>query len=110
MFSAFLLQQGPEFDEEEESELTVTELRERASKQKAELERRMMGDGSDEEDDKEEEGGEGEMNKGQSKMSNEDSGCSWGMGEPLCCLSTSRVICVDILLCCHPECVGVDFL
>uniref|UniRef100_A0A3P8U6D1 Solute carrier family 4 member 1 adaptor protein n=1 Tax=Amphiprion percula TaxID=161767 RepID=A0A3P8U6D1_AMPPE len=80
----FILQ-GPEFDEEEESELTVTELRERARKQKAELEKRMMGDGSDDEDERqeEEEGGEGENNKGQSKVSKEDSGCSWGMGEPL---------------------------
>ncbi|XP_054862065.1 kanadaptin isoform X2 [Amphiprion ocellaris] len=78
----FILQ-GPEFDEEEESELTVTELRERARKQKAELEKRMMGDGSDDEDERqeEEEGGEGENNKGQSKVSKEDSGCSWGMAE-----------------------------
>ncbi|XP_071327358.1 kanadaptin [Trachinotus anak] len=80
----FILQ-GPEFDEEEESELTVTELRERARKQKAELERRMMGDGSDDDDDddddEKEEGGEGESNKCQSKPSNEDSGCSWGMAE-----------------------------
>ncbi|XP_026157096.1 kanadaptin isoform X1 [Mastacembelus armatus] len=77
--------QGPEFDEEEESELTVTELRERAQKQRAELERRMMGDGSDgEEEEEEEEGekeGDGESYKGRSKVSNEDSGCSWGMAE-----------------------------
>lgn len=64
----------------------MTELRERARKQKAELERRMMGDGSDEEDEKEEGGGEHETNKAQSKLSNDDSGCSWGMGEPVCCL------------------------
>ncbi|KAM9341231.1 kanadaptin [Symphorus nematophorus] len=77
----FILQ-GPEFDEEEESELTVTELRERARKQKEELERRMMGDGSDDDDnDDDEEKEEGESNKGQSKPSNEDSGCSWGMAE-----------------------------
>ncbi|XP_038584170.1 kanadaptin [Micropterus salmoides] len=74
----FILQ-GPEFDEEEESELTVTELRERARKQKAELERRMMGDGSDNEEEEEIE--EGESNKSQSKLSNEDSGCSWGIAE-----------------------------
>lgn len=77
--STFPIPQGPEFDEEEESELTVTELRERARKQKAELERRMMGDGSDNEEEEEIE--EGESNKSQSKLSNEDSGCSWGIGE-----------------------------
>uniref|UniRef100_A0A8P4KG27 Solute carrier family 4 member 1 adaptor protein n=1 Tax=Dicentrarchus labrax TaxID=13489 RepID=A0A8P4KG27_DICLA len=79
----FILQ-GPEFDEEEESELTVTELRERARKQKEKLEKRMMGDGSDDDDDddmEEEEKEEGESNKGQSKQSNEDSGCSWGIAE-----------------------------
>lgn len=66
----------------------MTELREQARKQKAELERRMMGEGSDEEEEKEEKDGEGEVNKGQSKSSNEDSGCSWGMGEPFCCHRT----------------------
>ncbi|XP_035530019.1 kanadaptin [Morone saxatilis] len=81
----FILQ-GPEFDEEEESELTVTELRERARKQKEKLEKRMMGDGSDDDDDddmeeEKEEGGEGESNKGRSKQSKEDSGCSWGIAE-----------------------------
>uniref|UniRef100_A0A672HSL8 FHA domain-containing protein n=1 Tax=Salarias fasciatus TaxID=181472 RepID=A0A672HSL8_SALFA len=80
----FILQ-GPEFDEEEESELTVTELRERARKQKAELEKRMMGDGSDDDDDNDEdnakEDAEGESNRGRSKGSHEDSGCSWGMAE-----------------------------
>ncbi|KAM9708211.1 kanadaptin [Menidia menidia] len=70
--------QGPEFDEEEESELSVTELRERARKQKAELERKMMGDFSDEE---KEEAGEGEDTKAQKKRSSADSGCTWGMDE-----------------------------
>ncbi|KAM3594737.1 uncharacterized protein V6R79_013287 [Siganus canaliculatus] len=73
----FILQ-GPESDEEEESELTVTELKERARKQRAELEKRMMGDGSDDDDENNE---EGEGNKGPSKQSSEDAGCSWGMAE-----------------------------
>uniref|UniRef100_A0A3Q2X1L9 Solute carrier family 4 member 1 adaptor protein n=1 Tax=Haplochromis burtoni TaxID=8153 RepID=A0A3Q2X1L9_HAPBU len=72
----FILQ-GPEFDEEDESELTVTELREKARKQKEELERRMMGDGSDEEKEEKEE----DENRDDGRVSNEDSGCSWGMAE-----------------------------
>ncbi|XP_061116872.1 kanadaptin [Conger conger] len=75
----FILQ-GPESDEEAESELTVTELRERARKQRETLEKRMMGEGSDEEDEKEGKGDEepGSSGRGGSK---EDAGCSWGMEE-----------------------------
>lgn len=76
----FILQ-GPEFDEEEESEFTVTELKERARKQREELEKRMMGAGSDDEEDKEEEGENGEEKLTQSKKAKEDSGCSWGMAD-----------------------------
>ncbi|KTG05139.1 hypothetical protein cypCar_00007767 [Cyprinus carpio] len=71
----FILQ-GPEFDEEAESELTVTELRERARKQREELEKRMMGDGSDEEEEK-----EGSEVSATTRSSSEDTGCSWGMDE-----------------------------
>ncbi|XP_037098369.1 kanadaptin isoform X2 [Syngnathus acus] len=71
----FILQ-GPEFDEEEESELTVTELREQGRKQRAELEKIMTGEGSDDESEAKSEG-----NSGKSKVSNDDSGCSWGMAE-----------------------------
>uniref|UniRef100_A0A8C9YLK3 Solute carrier family 4 member 1 adaptor protein n=1 Tax=Sander lucioperca TaxID=283035 RepID=A0A8C9YLK3_SANLU len=77
----FILQ-GPEFDEEEESELTVTELREKSRKHMAELERRMMGDGSDaDDDDDDEEKEKNKDNKGQSKLSKDESGCSWGMAD-----------------------------
>ncbi|XP_066531250.1 kanadaptin [Hoplias malabaricus] len=72
----FILQ-GPEFDEEAESELTVTELRERARKQRQELEKRMMGDGSDDDDEKDDEKNEEKESSGRS--SSEDTGCSWGI-------------------------------
>uniref|UniRef100_A0A8C2FTX7 Solute carrier family 4 member 1 adaptor protein n=1 Tax=Cyprinus carpio TaxID=7962 RepID=A0A8C2FTX7_CYPCA len=71
----FILQ-GPEFDEEAESELTVTELRERARKQREELEKRMMGDGTDEEEKKEDSEASAPR-----RSSSEDTGCSWGMAE-----------------------------
>uniref|UniRef100_A0A8B9KL11 Solute carrier family 4 member 1 adaptor protein n=1 Tax=Astyanax mexicanus TaxID=7994 RepID=A0A8B9KL11_ASTMX len=81
----FILQ-GPESDEEAESELTVTELRERARKQREELEKRMMGDGGSDDDDDDDDdnsdkaakNGEQESSK---KSSPEDTGCSWGMGD-----------------------------
>ncbi|CAB1334826.1 unnamed protein product [Coregonus sp. 'balchen'] len=73
------IMQGPEFDEEAESDLTVTELRERARKQREELERRMMGEGSDEEDKEKEEGKESSGVK--RKSLNDDSGCSWGIAD-----------------------------
>ncbi|XP_053488214.1 kanadaptin isoform X2 [Ictalurus furcatus] len=73
---------GPESDEEDESELTVTELRERARKHREELEKKMMGDGSDDDiddDDDKEEKNEESVAHGRSAAN--DSGCSWGMGE-----------------------------
>ncbi|XP_057178740.1 kanadaptin [Triplophysa rosa] len=71
----FILQ-GPEFDEEAQSELTVTELRERARKQREELEKIMTGDGSDEEEEKE----ESEATASE-RSSSEETGCLWGMAE-----------------------------
>lgn len=74
--------QGPESDEEAESELTVTELRENARKQREELEKRMMGDGSDDDDDVDEGNKEekNEVSVARGRSAAEDSGCSWGMG------------------------------
>lgn len=86
--------QGPEFDEEEESEFTVTELKERARKQREELEKRMMGGGSDDDDDdgdKEDKDGEQDGSRSRRKASNDDSGCSWGMGESLMHLGCSML-------------------
>lgn len=72
----FILQ-GPDEDQEAESELTVTQIKE-ARRQKENLQKRMLGDDSDEEDNPEEDGEEkGPKEQGGS----EDSGCMWGMGE-----------------------------
>uniref|UniRef100_A0AAR2LGF2 FHA domain-containing protein n=1 Tax=Pygocentrus nattereri TaxID=42514 RepID=A0AAR2LGF2_PYGNA len=77
----FILQ-GPESDEEAESELTVTELRERARKQREELEKRMMGDGSDnDDDDNDDDDKKNGETASSGRNSSEDMGCSWGMGE-----------------------------
>lgn len=59
----------------------MTELKERARKQREELEKRMMGEGSDDDDDKEDK--DGEQDGSRRKTTNDDSGCSWGMGESL---------------------------
>lgn len=84
----------------------MTELKERSRKQKAELEKRMMGDGSDDEEDEKEKGGEDESNKCKSKLANEDSGCSWGMGELFCWLQDYATVCYMSAVsthCCHLE-------
>ncbi|KAM8945380.1 kanadaptin [Pelodytes ibericus] len=70
----FILQ-GPEDDQEEESEMTVTQIKE-ARRQKEKLQKRMLGDDSDEEEDAE----EGEK-KNEPGSSGQDVGCMWGMGE-----------------------------
>lgn len=59
----------------------MTELKERARKQREELEKRMMGDADDDDDDDDKEAEGGEQDGGRRKTSNDDSGCSWGMGE-----------------------------
>ncbi|XP_075719592.1 kanadaptin [Rhinoderma darwinii] len=74
----FILQ-GPDEDQEEESELTVTQIKE-ARRQKEKLQKRMMGDDSDEEDNLEEEEA-GEEKERKEQGGSDDTGCSWGMGE-----------------------------
>ena len=69
--------QGPEADEETESEFSITQLRERAKKQQ-ELQKKMMGDGSDEEEE-EKDGEKAVRSSGRSNT--DDAGCSWGMGK-----------------------------
>ncbi|XP_035414051.1 kanadaptin isoform X2 [Cygnus atratus] len=71
--SRLFLLQGPEEDQESESELTVTQLKALRKQQQAKLEKTMLEEDSDEEDDKEERRNESSQNT--------DMSCSWGMGE-----------------------------
>ncbi|XP_013222869.2 kanadaptin [Columba livia] len=71
--SRLFLLQGPEEDQESESELTVTQLKALRKQQQAKLEKTMLGEDSDEEEEKEERRSE--------KSQNSDMSCSWGMGE-----------------------------
>ncbi|XP_055956876.1 kanadaptin [Patella vulgata] len=59
--------QGPETDQDEESELSVTEIKQQRDRQKREAEVLRLADAD-------------ESNRLQQKM-NQDEGCSWGMGE-----------------------------
>ncbi|KAF7253531.1 Kanadaptin, partial [Varanus komodoensis] len=72
--SRLFVLQGPEEDQEPESELTVTQLKELRKQQQAKLEKTMLGDDSDE-DLKE----EAEVRN--ENTQNNDLSCSWGMGE-----------------------------
>ncbi|KAE8600262.1 hypothetical protein XENTR_v10013158 [Xenopus tropicalis] len=70
----FILQ-GPEEDQEEESDLTVTQIKE-ARRQRESLQKRMLGDDSDEEESSE----DGKNVKEPGSLG-DDGGCMWGMGE-----------------------------
>lgn len=72
--SRLFILQGPDDDQEEESELTVTQIKE-ARRQRESLQKRMLGDDSDEEDEPTEQGKKEQTGTG------EESGCMWGMGE-----------------------------
>ncbi|XP_054834649.1 kanadaptin [Eublepharis macularius] len=73
--SRLFVLQGPEEDQEPESELTVTQLKELRKQRQATLEKAMLGDDSDEEDKKEK-----DEQRSENSWSN-DLSCSWGMGE-----------------------------
>lgn len=73
--SRLFLLQGPEEDQESESELTVTQLKALRKQQQAKLEKTMLGEDSDEDEQEEK-----EERRNESNQSN-DMSCSWGMGE-----------------------------
>ncbi|XP_074065912.1 kanadaptin isoform X1 [Macrotis lagotis] len=68
--------QGPQDDEEAEAELTVTQLKALRKRRQEELERKMLGEDSDEE----EEPGAAEDSRS-ARRQDVETGCSWGMGE-----------------------------
>ncbi|KAM6278913.1 kanadaptin [Porphyrio hochstetteri] len=70
--SRLFLLQGPEEDQESESELTVTQLKALRKQQQEKLEKTMLGEDSDEEEEKEERSERSQIS---------DMSCSWGMGE-----------------------------
>ncbi|XP_038250392.1 kanadaptin [Dermochelys coriacea] len=73
--SRLFVLQGPEEDQESESELTVTQLKALRKQQQAKLEKTMLGEDSDEDEQEEK-----EEKRNESGQSN-DMSCSWGMGE-----------------------------
>ncbi|KAM9068279.1 kanadaptin [Sarcophilus harrisii] len=67
--------QGPEEDKEAESELTVTQLKALRKQQRMQLEKKMLGEDSDEEEETDA--------PEETRTSSQDieMGCTWGMGE-----------------------------
>lgn len=73
--SRLFILKGPEEDREAESELTVTQLKELRKQQQMLLEKKMLGEDSDEEEMDTTE------SKGNTSGQDDDMGCNWGMGE-----------------------------
>lgn len=73
-----MVHQGPEEDQEAESELTVTQLKELRKQQQVLLEKKMLGEDSDEEEEMD--ASERKINAG---SQDDEMGCTWGMGKKL---------------------------
>ncbi|XP_068928202.1 kanadaptin isoform X2 [Petaurus breviceps papuanus] len=71
----FILQ-GPEEDKEAESELTVTQLKALRKQQQMKLEKKMLGEDSDEEEET-----DATEEKRNTSSQDVEMGCTWGMGE-----------------------------
>uniref|UniRef100_H3A567 Solute carrier family 4 member 1 adaptor protein n=1 Tax=Latimeria chalumnae TaxID=7897 RepID=H3A567_LATCH len=67
--------QGPEDDQEAELDMTVTQLKELRKKQQEELEKKMLGEDSDEDRELEEEADQ------LGSSGREEAGCTWGIGD-----------------------------
>ncbi|XP_056424571.1 kanadaptin-like [Hyla sarda] len=67
--------QGPDEDQEAESDMTVTQIKE-ARRHRENLQKMMLGDDSDEEEPEEE-----DREKEKERGGSEEAGCMWGMGD-----------------------------
>lgn len=102
--------QGPEGDQEPESEVTVTELMKAAEERKKKLQRLEMGEEDEEEEGEERRKGKVKEGNEVTKGEEEDAGVNWGMSK-YCfgLLYTQRVFTV-LFITCNSESFELHFL